>query len=166
MSFFKLAKNEIHVSWAFLSLQKNWIHVFWAFLACKKLTPCFLSLFKLAKKLNRSHFLCGQENLRKSLPSENICCLWKIVMKLVYDDGFASSRVCSYSGINIWCIYYHWKVSSIGGNIFFQNLRNATPPFKIFFPFQKYVTRKYTINYSIFPLSLSLDFFQHSDSPK
>ena len=87
-------------------------------------------------------------------------------MKLVYDDGFASSHVCSYSGINVWCIYYHCKVSSINGKIFFQNLRKAPPPFKIFFPFQKYVTRKYTINYSIFPLSLSLDFFQHSHSPK
>ena len=47
--FFKLAKNYIHIFFSFFKLAKNSIHVFSTFLAFKKLNSCFLSFFEFAK---------------------------------------------------------------------------------------------------------------------
>ena len=58
-------------------------------------------------------------------------------MKIVSDDEFVSSYVCSYCGISILCIYDHGKVFRINGKIFFQNLTKDTPPSKFFFPFKE-----------------------------
>ena len=78
----------------------------------------------------------------KRHPSENSFCLQKMFMKVVQDNGFVSSYVCSYSGINILCIYDHGKVFRISGKIIFQNLTKDTPPSKFFFPFKEKLGRR------------------------
>ena len=52
MSFFILQKMK-SCFLRFCKLAKNEIHVFWAFLACKRWKPWFLSFCKLAKKIKR-----------------------------------------------------------------------------------------------------------------
>ena len=78
----------------------------------------------------------------KRHPSENFFCHQKMFMKVVQDDEFVSSYVCSYSGISILCIYDHGKVFRINGKIFFQNLTKDTPPSKFFFPFKEKLGRR------------------------
>ena len=53
-----------------------------------------------------------------------------------------SSYVCSYSGINILCIYDHGKVFRISGKIIFQNLTKDTPPSKFFFKWKEKLGRR------------------------
>ena len=73
----------------------------------------------------------------KRHPSEIFFCHQEMFMKVVQDAGFVFSYVCSYSGINLWCIYDHGKVFRINGKIFFQTLTKDTPTSKFFFPFKE-----------------------------
>ena len=78
----------------------------------------------------------------KRHPSENFFCHQKMFMKVVQDDEFVSSYVCSYFGISILCIYDHGKVFRINGKIFFQNLTKDTPPSKFFFKWKEKLGRR------------------------
>ena len=62
LSFFNLAKIEIHVFWAFVAC-KNESHVFWAFSNLQKINWCLLSFLKFLK--NQMHVFLALLSLKK-----------------------------------------------------------------------------------------------------
>ena len=82
-------------------------------------------ILKKLKKHEFGHIFYVVRKILQKPPSETFLLAPKMFMKVVQDDGFVSSYVCSYSGINIWCIYDHGKVFRINGKIFFWNLTKA-----------------------------------------
>ena len=66
MSFFRLKKKKMKSMFLrFYKLAKNEIHVLWAFVACKRWKPCFLRFCKLAK--NKMHVFWGFATLQKRM---------------------------------------------------------------------------------------------------